>query len=264
MYLHRTRAKSPKAIESLYFFQATEFTKATVVTTVDTTTAPLEEVYFPAVTICNINQVIIRRISNVCVTRAAISMPKAHAGPSRLRGTTTNFPAPLESGTETGGWMLLVLSTYWWGRLPPDQGPSSSFFVGRPQRCRRRMCAARRPQSLLPHIPLPSIFHCVLSIYHSEQGFIFFSPPIPLSRPRTDLGSFPFLRDFFLLFCSFQCTRLHSSVPSARQRMEEKEEDANNGEGDSKSTSLDFFRSSHDHSPHTPHKRQGAGTGGIQ
>ena len=39
------------------FKQATEFTKATVVTTVDTTTAPLSDVYFPSVTICNINQV---------------------------------------------------------------------------------------------------------------------------------------------------------------------------------------------------------------
>ena len=40
------------------FKQTSEFTKATVVTTVDTTTAPLADVYFPAVTICNINQVI--------------------------------------------------------------------------------------------------------------------------------------------------------------------------------------------------------------
>ena len=39
------------------FKQTSEFTKATVVTTVDTTTAPLADVYFPAVTICNINQV---------------------------------------------------------------------------------------------------------------------------------------------------------------------------------------------------------------
>ena len=39
------------------FKQASEFTKATVVTTVDTTTAPLEDVYFPSVTVCNINQV---------------------------------------------------------------------------------------------------------------------------------------------------------------------------------------------------------------
>ena len=42
--------------------QTYEFTKATVVTTVDTTTAPLSDVYFPAVTICNINQV-----TNRCV-----------------------------------------------------------------------------------------------------------------------------------------------------------------------------------------------------
>ena len=39
------------------FKQTSEFTKATVVTTVDTTTAPLTDVFFPAVTICNINQV---------------------------------------------------------------------------------------------------------------------------------------------------------------------------------------------------------------
>ena len=37
--------------------QGVEFHKATVVTTVDTTTAPLSDVYFPSVTICNINQV---------------------------------------------------------------------------------------------------------------------------------------------------------------------------------------------------------------
>ena len=42
------------------FKQTSEFTKATVVTTVDTTTAPLDDVYFPAVTICNINQVMKR------------------------------------------------------------------------------------------------------------------------------------------------------------------------------------------------------------
>ena len=43
---------------SFIVIQTSEFTKATVVTTVDTTTAPLSDVYFPAVTICNINQVI--------------------------------------------------------------------------------------------------------------------------------------------------------------------------------------------------------------
>ena len=41
----------------LPFLQGVEFHKATVVTTVDTTTAPLSDVYFPSVTICNINQV---------------------------------------------------------------------------------------------------------------------------------------------------------------------------------------------------------------
>ena len=41
-------------------YQTTEFRKATVVTTVDTTTAPLSEVYFPSVTICNINQVTLK------------------------------------------------------------------------------------------------------------------------------------------------------------------------------------------------------------
>ncbi len=44
------------------FKQTAEFTKATVVTTVDTTTAPLSEVYFPSVTICNINQVGVRSL----------------------------------------------------------------------------------------------------------------------------------------------------------------------------------------------------------
>ena len=42
---------------SIPFLQGVEFHKATVVTTVDTTTAPLSDVYFPSVTICNINQV---------------------------------------------------------------------------------------------------------------------------------------------------------------------------------------------------------------
>ena len=46
--------------------QTSEFTKATVVTTVDTTTAPLEEVYFPSVTICNINQVCETRKRSAC------------------------------------------------------------------------------------------------------------------------------------------------------------------------------------------------------
>jgi hypothetical protein len=47
-----------KSLANLIPLQTAEFTKATVVTTVDTTTAPLSEVYFPAVTICNINQVL--------------------------------------------------------------------------------------------------------------------------------------------------------------------------------------------------------------
>ena len=42
---------------SIPSIQGVEFHKATVVTTVDTTTAPLSDVYFPSVTICNINQV---------------------------------------------------------------------------------------------------------------------------------------------------------------------------------------------------------------
>ena len=44
------------------YMQTSEFTKATVVTTVDTTTAPLSDVYFPSVTICNINQVCSERM----------------------------------------------------------------------------------------------------------------------------------------------------------------------------------------------------------
>ncbi len=41
------------------FWAAEEFSKATVVTTIHSTTEPLSDVYFPAVTVCNINQVIV-------------------------------------------------------------------------------------------------------------------------------------------------------------------------------------------------------------
>ena len=34
-----------------------DFMNATVVTTVDTMTAPLSEVFFPSIVVCNINQV---------------------------------------------------------------------------------------------------------------------------------------------------------------------------------------------------------------
>uniref|UniRef100_A0A0K2T6L2 Uncharacterized protein n=1 Tax=Lepeophtheirus salmonis TaxID=72036 RepID=A0A0K2T6L2_LEPSM len=44
-------------IASIFIYEAVEdFTKSTVVTTIYSTTVPLSEVYFPAVTICNINQ----------------------------------------------------------------------------------------------------------------------------------------------------------------------------------------------------------------
>ena len=43
---------------SIFVYEATEeFNKSTIVTTIQSTTVPLSEVYFPAVTICNINQV---------------------------------------------------------------------------------------------------------------------------------------------------------------------------------------------------------------
>ena len=45
-------------VASLFIYKAAEdFTRSTVVTTIHSTTEPLSEVYFPAVTICNINQV---------------------------------------------------------------------------------------------------------------------------------------------------------------------------------------------------------------
>ena len=45
-------------VASLFIYKAAEdFTKSTVVTTIHSTTEPLSEVYFPAVTVCNINQV---------------------------------------------------------------------------------------------------------------------------------------------------------------------------------------------------------------
>ena len=45
-------------VASLFIYKSAEdFTKSTVVTTIQSTTVPLSEVYFPAVTVCNINQV---------------------------------------------------------------------------------------------------------------------------------------------------------------------------------------------------------------
>lgn len=45
-------------VASVFVYKATEdFYEATVVTTIHSTTVPLSEVYFPAVTVCNINQV---------------------------------------------------------------------------------------------------------------------------------------------------------------------------------------------------------------
>ena len=46
------------AVASYFIYKAAEdFTTSTVVTTIHSTTEPLSEVYFPAVTVCNINQV---------------------------------------------------------------------------------------------------------------------------------------------------------------------------------------------------------------
>ena len=45
-------------VASVFIYKAAEdFTRSTVVTTIHSTTEPLSEVYFPAVTVCNINQV---------------------------------------------------------------------------------------------------------------------------------------------------------------------------------------------------------------
>ena len=41
----------------LIYMAAEDFIKSKVVTTIHSTTEPLSEVYFPAVTVCNINQV---------------------------------------------------------------------------------------------------------------------------------------------------------------------------------------------------------------
>lgn len=44
-------------VASVFVYKASEeFRKATVVTTIHSTTEPLSEVFFPAVTVCNINQ----------------------------------------------------------------------------------------------------------------------------------------------------------------------------------------------------------------
>ena len=40
-----------------------DFMNATVVTTVDTMTVPLSEVFFPSVVVCNINQVMLSTLS---------------------------------------------------------------------------------------------------------------------------------------------------------------------------------------------------------
>ena len=46
------------AMASTFIYKAAEdFMNSTVVTTIHSTTVPLSEVYFPAVTVCNINQV---------------------------------------------------------------------------------------------------------------------------------------------------------------------------------------------------------------
>jgi hypothetical protein len=46
------------SVAAVFVFKAAEeFTKATVVTTIHSTTESLSEVFFPAVTVCNINQV---------------------------------------------------------------------------------------------------------------------------------------------------------------------------------------------------------------
>ena len=45
-------------VASVFVYKASEeFRKATVMTTIHSTTTPLSEVFFPAVTVCNINQV---------------------------------------------------------------------------------------------------------------------------------------------------------------------------------------------------------------
>ena len=45
-------------VASVFIYKAAQdFTRSTVVTTIHSTTEPLSEVFFPAVTVCNINQV---------------------------------------------------------------------------------------------------------------------------------------------------------------------------------------------------------------
>ena len=45
-------------VAAVFIFKAAEdFTKSTVVTTIQSTSEALSQVYFPAVTVCNINQV---------------------------------------------------------------------------------------------------------------------------------------------------------------------------------------------------------------
>ena len=45
-------------VASVFVYKASEeFRKATVMTTIHSTTTPLSEVFFPAITVCNINQV---------------------------------------------------------------------------------------------------------------------------------------------------------------------------------------------------------------
>ena len=52
------------ASAGLFLYRNTiDFMNATVVTTVDTMTVPLSEVFFPSVVVCNINQVMLSSLS---------------------------------------------------------------------------------------------------------------------------------------------------------------------------------------------------------
>ena len=62
-------------VASVFIFKAAEdFTKSTVVTTIHSTTEPLSEVYFPAVTVCNINQVIFYNKKGVDLKHSEMSV----------------------------------------------------------------------------------------------------------------------------------------------------------------------------------------------
>ena len=66
-------------VAAYFIYKAAEdFTKSTVVTTIDSTTEPLSDVFFPAVTVCNINQVIASQMKDSSTSNSNNSKQNAY------------------------------------------------------------------------------------------------------------------------------------------------------------------------------------------